>query len=341
MAFVHLHTHSEYSLLDGANRIPDLVASRQEARHGQPGRHRPRQPARRLELLRRGQGAADPPDPRLRGLPRLRPPAGAREAGLGSRRLQPSRAAGEEPGGLPEPRPADLDRLHRRLLPPSADRQGRAGEALRRNRLPRGLPLGRGGALHLRQGRYEEARKSAEVVRHDVRTRRVLARDPAARHRRGEPRHRGHAAPGAGAGHRRGRHQRRALPPPGGRRGARRAARHRHRQRPGRPQAVPLHRTGIVREVRSGDAGALPRAPGAAREHRAGGRAVRVRLREAVLPARASPARRLRHRRGAARAPVARGRGAPLRRHRSRRRWRSGWPTSSGSSTARGTPGTS
>ena len=26
MAFVHLHTHSEYSLLDGANRIPELVA---------------------------------------------------------------------------------------------------------------------------------------------------------------------------------------------------------------------------------------------------------------------------------------------------------------------------
>ncbi len=27
MAFVHLHTHSEYSLLDGANRIPDLVTT--------------------------------------------------------------------------------------------------------------------------------------------------------------------------------------------------------------------------------------------------------------------------------------------------------------------------
>ena len=26
MAFVHLHTHSEFSLLDGANRIPELVA---------------------------------------------------------------------------------------------------------------------------------------------------------------------------------------------------------------------------------------------------------------------------------------------------------------------------
>jgi len=26
MSFVHLHTHSEYSLLDGATRIPELVA---------------------------------------------------------------------------------------------------------------------------------------------------------------------------------------------------------------------------------------------------------------------------------------------------------------------------
>ena len=25
MAFVHLHTHSEFSLLDGANRLPELV----------------------------------------------------------------------------------------------------------------------------------------------------------------------------------------------------------------------------------------------------------------------------------------------------------------------------
>ena len=25
MSFVHLHTHSEYSLLDGANRLPELV----------------------------------------------------------------------------------------------------------------------------------------------------------------------------------------------------------------------------------------------------------------------------------------------------------------------------
>ena len=30
MSFVHLHTHSEYSLLDGANRIRDLVRRTRE-----------------------------------------------------------------------------------------------------------------------------------------------------------------------------------------------------------------------------------------------------------------------------------------------------------------------
>ncbi|MEE2845210.1 MAG: PHP domain-containing protein, partial [Gemmatimonadota bacterium] len=30
MSFVHLHTHSEYSLLDGANRIGDLVRKAKE-----------------------------------------------------------------------------------------------------------------------------------------------------------------------------------------------------------------------------------------------------------------------------------------------------------------------
>ena len=27
MSFVHVHNHTEYSLLDGANRIPEMVAS--------------------------------------------------------------------------------------------------------------------------------------------------------------------------------------------------------------------------------------------------------------------------------------------------------------------------
>ncbi|MGH7544991.1 MAG: PHP domain-containing protein, partial [Gemmatimonadota bacterium] len=32
MSFVHLHTHSEYSLLDGANRLDALVERAAEAR---------------------------------------------------------------------------------------------------------------------------------------------------------------------------------------------------------------------------------------------------------------------------------------------------------------------
>src|ERR1041385_7885734 len=35
MSFVHLHCHSEYSLLDGANRIDDLIKRAQELE--QPG----------------------------------------------------------------------------------------------------------------------------------------------------------------------------------------------------------------------------------------------------------------------------------------------------------------
>jgi DNA polymerase-3 subunit alpha len=30
MSFVHLHTHSEFSLLDGANRLTDLIRRTQE-----------------------------------------------------------------------------------------------------------------------------------------------------------------------------------------------------------------------------------------------------------------------------------------------------------------------
>ena len=82
---------------------PDLRSGgpRQEARHGQPRGHRPREHARRLELLRGGQGPGHPADPRVRGLPRLRPAASPRKARVGARGIQPSGAAGEEPRRLP------------------------------------------------------------------------------------------------------------------------------------------------------------------------------------------------------------------------------------------------
>ena len=228
MSFIHLHTHSEYSLLDGANRIPDLVAhvkklgmdSLAVTDHG--NMHAA------WSVLRGGARPRDPTDPRLRGLPRLRAPAGAGEAGVGAGRLQPPRPPGAEPRRLPEPGPPDLDRLHGGVLPPPADRQGGPPAHSEGHRLSRGLPVRRGGAAPaagtLRGGQAERG-----MVRRVVRQRRLLARGAAARHRRGADRHRGHAPAGPGARTRRRRHERRALSPPGRRRVARRAARHRHR----------------------------------------------------------------------------------------------------------------
>ena len=50
-SFVHLHVHTEYSMLDGAARLEDLFA--EAARHGdaRAGDDRPRQRVRRLRLL--------------------------------------------------------------------------------------------------------------------------------------------------------------------------------------------------------------------------------------------------------------------------------------------------
>ena len=54
--FVHLHCHSHYSLLDGANRIPELVDRTQGTGHERPGPDRSRQPLRRHRVLPRVQG---------------------------------------------------------------------------------------------------------------------------------------------------------------------------------------------------------------------------------------------------------------------------------------------
>jgi hypothetical protein len=51
MAFVHLHVHTEYSLLDGACRIPKAGGPGKGAGADRPGRHRPRGDVRRGGLL--------------------------------------------------------------------------------------------------------------------------------------------------------------------------------------------------------------------------------------------------------------------------------------------------
>ena len=78
-SFVHLHVHTEYSMLDGAARIGELFT--EAARDGDAGpRHdRPRLRLRRLRVLEEGQGHRRQADHRRRGLRHARaPPAPTR-----------------------------------------------------------------------------------------------------------------------------------------------------------------------------------------------------------------------------------------------------------------------
>ena len=74
--FVHLHVHSQYSMLDGALKVKDLVKQVAEAGHERRGPHRPRQHVRRDQLLQGRQGGRREGDPRLRA-------RGRRSAGHG------------------------------------------------------------------------------------------------------------------------------------------------------------------------------------------------------------------------------------------------------------------
>ena len=98
--FAHLHLHSQYSLLDGANRIDDVIACGGGEGDARDRPHRSRQHVRRHRVLRQGQGRRHQADHRHRGLRRAGLDARPRSA---ARAQQPSRAAGEERDRLQEP----------------------------------------------------------------------------------------------------------------------------------------------------------------------------------------------------------------------------------------------
>ena len=89
--FVHLHTHSEYSLLDGAARVDGPRRARGRARDARARAHRPRRDVRRGRVLQDGEEGGHQADHRLRGLLHARvaheargqaaalPPAAARQ----------------------------------------------------------------------------------------------------------------------------------------------------------------------------------------------------------------------------------------------------------------------
>ena len=138
-SFVHLHCHTHYSLLDGANRIPELVDADQGlgmnacaiTDHGNLyGADR---------VLPRVQGGGHQPGHRLRGVPRPRQPA-RQEGGPPGRRLLAPDPARQEHDRVQEPGQAGVDRVSGRLLLQPANRPRGAGGPQRRAHLPERLP---------------------------------------------------------------------------------------------------------------------------------------------------------------------------------------------------------
>ena len=173
--FVHLHVHTEYSMLDGAARLKDLFA--EAARHGDAGAgdDRPRQPLRRLRLL---QGRPRPPGSSRssawrattsrrsrfdRAAVRRSAPASAQDVGdegtgQGQGQLHPHDPAGREHRGPAQPVPALHPGQPRGLLPqvPRFDREllERYGKGIiAHHRLPvrRGQPVAAGRAATTRR----------------------------------------------------------------------------------------------------------------------------------------------------------------------------------------------
>ena len=168
--FVHLHLHTEFSLLDGACRIDELLDRGAAAQDAGAGGHRARQHVLVGRLPRRGEKARHQPDPRLRGLRRAG--RSARQERHAGRDRQPSRAAGGERKGIQEPHQARVVGLYRGLLLQAAHRQAVAGAARRRPDWPQQLPQGRGrdrdslraGEEGARRGRARIATSSARAI---------------------------------------------------------------------------------------------------------------------------------------------------------------------------------
>ena len=89
-SFVHLHVHTEYSMLDGAAKLKDMFAECERLGMPAAGDHRPRQHVRRLRLLPAGHCRRDQADRRHRGVPRARVPASTRSVCAGA---SPARSA--------------------------------------------------------------------------------------------------------------------------------------------------------------------------------------------------------------------------------------------------------
>ena len=281
--FVHLHVHSEFSLLDGAARIEALF--RQGGRVPDAGArdHRPRRDVRGAPVLRgrdRGGGQADHRRRDLRGA-QLPVRAGPRrERG----EVPPPHGPGPERDRVPQPPEAGDGRAPRGLLPPAPGRQGAPGRARRGADRALGVPRVRGLAAAA-GGSARQGGRGGRDVRGHLRRGELLHRAPGPRPVRaaGDPAQAGRARrpdrPAAGGD------ERPPLHAPRGREAPRRPALHPAAEAAvgHEPAAVRLGR--VLPEDRRGDARGLPRVPRGLRRDAADRRDVRARARVRELGA--------------------------------------------------------
>ena len=265
-SFVHLHVHTEYSMLDGAARLKDMF--KHASSLGMPAvamtDHGNMHGA--ADFTKQATAAGHQADPRHRGVRRagialqpeadpLGPAAPEVRRRLRRRPLRARHHLGPERHRSAEPHQALLPRLHRGLRPqvPAHGRRAHGG-ALRRpdghHRLPLGLRADPAAPGPLRRG----ARRR-RAVPGDLRQGELLpgADGPRSGHR--DPGPRGAAGHRARAEHPAGGHQRLALHLPRRVRRARRAAVHPDRLEHRRPGPLPVRRRRLLPEDRRRDAG--------------------------------------------------------------------------------------
>ena len=289
---MHLHVHTEYSMLDGAARLKDLFAAVRADRHAGRRHHRPRQRLRRLRLLGQGDGGRHQADHRHRGLRGARAPPAPAAGALGDpgaegrrrlrrRCLHAHDAARRDHRGHAQPVPAVLAGLAGGLLPQAPDGPRTAGGPLQGDHRHHRLPVRRGAdqapARPVRQALEAAAAYRdifgpgnffVEIMDHGLPIeqrvrdglRRIAQRAVAAVRR----------------------HQRLALQPAGGRHRARGAALRADRHQPGRPRPVQVRGHRLLPQEPAGDAGGEHRRgmAGGLRHHPADRRAGRRQLRQ-------------------------------------------------------------
>ena len=280
--FVHLHVHSEYSILDGACRIPGLAARAAELEMPAVALTDHGSLAGAVELYQEAGKQGVKPILGLRAL-RRRGPAGPAEG------LRPPHAAGRGQHRLREPDQARLGRLPRGLLLQASRRLGAARAALAGTDRALGLPLG----PRLQGPRGEPRRRRAprpRPARAGLRARLDLRRDAERRPRdpvadqpvAGEARRGGRAAAG--------RDRRRPLPPARRRAGARGAALHPVGRLAQEPEPLEVRHGSVLLQVAGGDGARLPGPRRGDAAHAGDRRALQRRARAREDPAAEVPA---------------------------------------------------